>query len=443
MQAWEKFKKDFAGKKILIMGFGLHGGGAAVAEVFSKAHCQITITDLKPKKRFSSQLKKLSSKNYQLVFGKHQKKDFTSHDLVIRNPGVPQDSPYLNLAREKKIPIKMEATLFAKYTQSFTIGVTGTRGKSTTAALIYQILKSTGKEVFIGGNIPRNAALSLLPTAGKNSLVVLELSSWQLQGFAAEKISPNISIVTNIYPDHLNRYKSMDEYVNDKMAIVRYQKKSDHLVINEGISYQSQFTKNTPAKLHVIRKNSSSALKLIIPGEHNRQNAALSLEVANILNIPRQSAAVVINSFKGLPYRLEMVANINDRTIINDTTSTTPTATIVALKSISSPLVLVLGGQSKNLPVDSLAHLINQKSIPTVLLAGTGTNEIAPLIDKQLIIGSFASQDKAITEALKNTPKKGTLLFSPGFTSFGMYQNEFERGEDFNRSIKKIIENEG
>ena len=157
-----------------------------------------------------------------------------------------------------------------------------------------------------------------------------------------------------------------------------------------------------------------------------------------IIRVDQKTALAAIRTFTGIPFRLEKIATINSINIINDTTSTSPTATIKALETVKSPIVLLLGGESKNLPVKQLAETVNKRANKIVLLAGSGTDEVKPLLDKNKIIAEFADQEKAITAALEVAPSGSTVLFSPGFTSFGMFNNEFERGEAFNQSITKL-----
>ena len=440
MSPWQRFKQDWAGKKVLIMGLGLQGGGVAVARFFAQLGCQVTVTDLKDTKQLKPSVDELKEFKVKLVLGRHDQEDFETHDVVIRNPAVPKASKFLKIARRHHIPIKMEAALFAKYTDASLIGITGTRGKSTTTHLIEQILKAAGKSVKLAGNFPGIATLPLLKTVTQDTLVILELSSWQLQGFATEKISPHIAVITNLYPDHLNRYQSMAQYLQDKKIITAFQQSSDYLILNQTNKPVKSIAKATRARVvWFSRKNLPANLKLKIPGQHNLENAAAALAVAQVLKLEQNKAVKAISSFTGLPFRLEKIATFKGSSIINDTTSTTPIATIKALEASKKPLILILGGESKSLPVAQLAKKINRRASQVILLAGSGTAEIKPLLDRRLIIGEYTNQAKAIQRALAVASPSSTVLFSPGFTSFGMFSNEFERGKAFNRTIKKTI----
>src|SRR3989344_8818958 len=227
------YKTYFSNKKITMMGLGLLGRGVAVAKFLASCGAVLTVTDLKIRKELAPSLLQLKKyKNIRYVLGRHELKDFSNCHLVIKAAGVPLDSPYVKEAIKNKVPVEMEASLFAKLSEAKIIGITGTRGKTTTAHVIYEILKKAGKKVFIGGNIRGGSTLPFISKFKGDCLVVLELDSWQLQGFGDSKISPNLAVFTTFYPDHLNYYKgSMKRYFDDKANILKYQKKGDFLIL--------------------------------------------------------------------------------------------------------------------------------------------------------------------------------------------------------------------
>jgi len=196
---------------------------------------------------------------------------------------------------------------------------------------------------------------------------------------------------------------------------------------------------STKAFVHTFSDSEVSRwTKLKLTGVHNYENAAAALRAAQIFGVGKPQGLKVVSKFTGIPFRLETVATINGIKFVNDTTSTSPIATIKALQAVKSPLILLLGGQSKNLPVDELASIINKHQVNTILLSGSGTDEIKPLLKKQLILKEFSDQDKAVKYAFQKSKPATSILFSPGFTSFDSYPNEFERGKDFNRSVKNV-----
>lgn len=443
MTVFERFKKTYQGKKVLIMGLGLLGGGVGVAKIFNEIGAKVTVTDLKSEKELKSSLKKLDKLGIRFVLGKHDKKDFGTHDLIIRNPAVPQSSPFLQIARKNNIPITMDTVLFAKFCNKPIIGVTGTRGKTTTAVLIYELLKSAGKNVLLGGNVKGVASLSLLKKIKDDSIVVLELSSWELQAFDRERISPHIAVITNIYQDHLNRYKNMDDYISDKKAIFKYQNKKDFLILNRNNLIVADFAKEVKAQIVWFSKSDFPRdWQLRLAGRHNKENAAAAYKVGKILELHPQWMKPIFETFKGVEYRLEEIAEIDGVKYINDTTSTTPAAGIAALQSFKAPLILLAGGACKNLDFSEFAQQIVKDVKGVVLLEGSATEKLSSLINrsggKSKILGRFSDFKKAILTAKRNARPEDIILLSPGCASFGMFRNEYDRGEKFNKIVEDL-----
>ena len=437
---------QFKDKKVLIMGLGLSGGGLGAAEWFVKQGAIVTITDKKTKQQLLPSIEKLSNLNIQYVLGEHRKSDFTSSDLIVRNPDVPIDSPYLNLARKKNIPIIMEESLFFELTpyKDHVIGVTGTRGKSTTTTLIYEIIKNSGRKALLGGNLPGRKTLSLLDEITKNTWVVLELSSWQLQGFKEIHKSPHIAVLTNIYLDHLNRYVSMNDYINDKKVIFQYQKENDYLIANAENDLLKKVVKNVKSKILWFRKNDvPKKWQIKIPGEHNRENIAAVICVCRLLGISTGIVQKTIEDFAGIEMRLQPIRLFKGVTYVNDTTSTTPVAGVMALRAFEGkPIILIAGGNSKNLDLGEFAKEMNKSVKALILLEGTATDELeqkakkfSPTVN---IIGRFNNFKKAVELAQRTACLGEIVLLSPGCTSFGMFANEFIRGEKFNTFVKEL-----
>lgn len=474
MTPWEQFKHDWAGKRVLIMGLGLQGGGAGNTKIFCQAGAKVTVTDLKTTDQLQESLDKLKKYNIKYVLGGHQEENFINTDIVIRNPDVAK-SPFLDIARKANIPIKMDSSLFAKYCPWPIIGITGTRGKTTTTMMTYQVLKNYFKlqttnnktQVLLGGNVPGKATLELLKeininTGASGGIVVLELSSWELKGWHDEKISPHIAIFTNLSEDHLNRYLSIGEYFWDKTAIFKYQKKGDWLVANKKIEKEIEIEKqrnNIKSKItYFSAANLSSDFQLKIPGEHNRENAAAALAVGKILGIPEAKILEALQDFKGVSYRLETIATISGIDFINDTTSTTPIAAAAALQAITKPIILIAGGASKNLDPTPFVQKIIQglqsgKIKKTVWLKGEGTSELLEAVQKFKIKNlktcpEFAEGLKipeiydnfqnAVQKAYREANPGDAILLSPGCASFSMFNNEFDRGKQFNRIVKSL-----
>ncbi|MBI5766092.1 UDP-N-acetylmuramoyl-L-alanine--D-glutamate ligase, partial [Candidatus Falkowbacteria bacterium] len=227
---------DFKDKKVTIMGLGLYGEGSGISatKFLIKRGAKVLVTDLKTKEQLKDQIKRLgvSAKKIEFVLGEHREKDFKNADLIVRNPGVPRNSPYLKMARENNIPIENDISLFFQLVdRKRIIGITGTRGKSTVASLIYKIIKVVDKNAVLGGNIAKSP-LAQMPEVKKGSAVVLELSSWLIEELEGHHLSPHIAVVTNIYPDHLNTYKDIDDYALAKETIWRWQTCQDYVILN-------------------------------------------------------------------------------------------------------------------------------------------------------------------------------------------------------------------
>src|SRR5438105_14335757 len=223
---------DLRGKRVLVMGLGLQGSGMAAARYAAQQGAIVRVTDLKSPEILAPSVQALTGLPIEFVLGEHRHEDFLWAEMVIRNPGIPLTSPYLRLAREHGARIEMEIALFFLACPGRIIGVTGTRGKTTTSTLIHKILQDSGVPTVLGGNVAGVETLSLLPQITPETLVVLELSSWQLEGLAPHRISPPVAVMTNIYPDHLNTYSGMEDYAEAKANIFRHQTANDIAVFN-------------------------------------------------------------------------------------------------------------------------------------------------------------------------------------------------------------------
>jgi UDP-N-acetylmuramoylalanine--D-glutamate ligase len=455
----------FKDKRITVMGLGLLGRGLAVAKYLAENGAKLTITDLKTREQLASSVeemenfvddKKLTKINF--VLGEHRIENFTDTDMVIRAPNAPLDSVYLAEARKAGVSVEMDASLFAKLSPVGVtiIGVTGTRGKTTTTHLIYEILKAAGKKVFIGGNVRNGVTLPLLKKARAGDYVVLELDSWQLQGFGEANISPQIAVFTSFMQDHLNYYKGnpsdpesiragMARYFEDKANIFKFQKKEDHLVINSSLI--KNYKIETPAKIHkVSAKTLDKNIKTKLLGIHNLDNIACAVEVAEILKIPKIVIKKVVASFAPVAGRLEPLGKKRGVLFVNDNNSTTPDATIVALKALKGPkrnIVLIFGGDDKKLDMSALIKELPKYCSKVVMFRERGTDiireQILSLTKKGIEVyeeeGLKATFDRAVSVA-----KKGeVILFSPAFSSFGKYfKNEYDRGDQFVKLFKKF-----
>jgi UDP-N-acetylmuramoylalanine--D-glutamate ligase len=444
--------EPFEGKRITVMGLGLLGRGVGDVEFLAKCGAQVVVTDKKSEGELAESVEKLKGyKNVSFHLGEHDEKDFTDTDMIFKAAGVPLNSPYITAARKAGVPIYMSTALFAKYAMeagATVVGITGTRGKTTTTQMIHEILEkqflqkdgetvSPRRKLLLGGNIRGVSTLALLPRVTKDTIIVLELDSWQLQGFGDLKISPQIAVFTNLLADHQNYYPDMDSYFADKANIFRFQRSGDTLVCGKGIAEKIKAARPPVAPLVPGPLPSDWTLK--VPGEHNRENAALAAAALQALNMSEDEIHRGLESFEGVEGRLQLVREVRGVKIYNDNNATTPDATIAALKALDPEgkrnIVLIMGGADKGLDMSGMRAAIHEHCKSVFLLAGTGTDRIRKDTPDTPV---FDSLDDAVHAALKAWSAGDILLFSPAFASFGMFKNEYDRNDQFVALIKGI-----
>jgi UDP-N-acetylmuramoylalanine--D-glutamate ligase len=447
----QSYSNEFKNKKITIMGLGLLGRGIGVTKFLAQCGAQLLVTDLKTEAELAPALKALSKfKNITYILGRHRLADFRDCDMIIRAANVPIDSPYLEQARRFKIPIEMDASLFARLAPKVTlIGITGTRGKSTVTQLIFEILQTayakTKKRVYLGGNVRGLATLPLLKKVRPGDIVVLELDSWQCSGFGEAKISPQISVFTNFMVDHLNYYKGdMNQYFADKANIYKYQHKGDILVTSrEMVNFiKDKESKKIISKLIIASSAAVKKWKLKIAGEHNRYNVALAMSVAVACGIPVKTIRRVAEQFTGLPGRLQYLRSVRGVGFYNDTNATTPDAVIaavLALEKYKGKIVLIGGGNDKQLDYAQYAEVIPRYAKELILFTGAGTDKIQKAIGDHWLKMSVVGSMTEAMQLARTVAKKGDIVvLSPGATSFGVFLNEYDRGDQFVKLVKKL-----
>jgi UDP-N-acetylmuramoylalanine--D-glutamate ligase len=428
----------FEGKKITVLGLGLLGRGVGDVEFLAKCGAEILVTDKKTETELAESVAKLKAyKNVSFRLGKQSKEDFRNRDLVIKAAGVPLDSPYIAAAKAAGVPVAMSTALFAKYAAAagaVIVGVTGTRGKSTVAHMIHHVLIRANKRTVLGGNIRGISTLAMLPEIQADDIAVLELDSWQLQGFGDMKMSPHIAVFTNLMPDHLNYYADMEKYFEDKANIFRYQKTVDSLFV--GKSIKEKIDAARPQVAPLVPPAIPAEWQLKIPGAHNRENASHAAAAVRALGGSEEDIREGLESFKGVEGRLQLLGNINEIAVYNDNNASTPEATIAALHALSRPLTLIVGGYDKGVALAELAQAINKNTDAVVLFSGNGTDRLKSLLTK--MYSETDSLAEALRMALKQTAPGGTILFSPAFASFEAFKNYYDRNDQFIAAYKKL-----
>ena len=447
------------GKKVMVMGLGLNDGGfGAVKYAISEQVSELIITDLRTEDILQETIDKIIALPphtipIQYILGEQNTKDYLDIDILIKNPGIPDNSPYLIAAKEAGVIITTDIELFFTHIQLLQnppsiIGITGTRGKTSTTALIHHILSDYYGEdrVLLGGNI-RKSILSIIPNIHENSYIILELSSFQLESIP---YSPHISVFTSFFPDHLDRYNSLEEYFEAKTHIVKFQNSSDFAVLNIDntriaglISHiKSQVTTyslhNNQANIYIendcILYNGETIIHINdipIRGEHNQYNVMAAIGVVDIAKVPKDNIVQAIKSFVGVSGRQQSLGFIHGVEVINDTASTMPGALIVALETFKDKShILICGGEDKGLEYEELSQHIYDTLKGIVLLPGSGSKLIKQNM-QNIPIYEVSSLEESVEKAFSLSQSGYRIVFSPGATSFGMFRNAYERGEKF------------
>ena len=478
------------GKTALVMGLGLHGGGVATAAWLVRHGAKVTVTDKRDKQLLASSVRALKGVPVRYKLGGHDKGDFTSHDIVVVNPGVPQKNEYLALAekaaKSKTISIENDASLFFRNSDAAVIGVTGTRGKTTTTLWIAELLKTKYKAVRPSGNTPENALLKEFDRVqGSSTPVVAELSSWQLEYLPVSKRAPHVAVITNLYPDHLNRYSGIRAYASAKANIFRHQHEDDFLVLNHDNEWTQFFlakkpkgivffisTKTLPRGMNglfvrneklVFRFDGMEqqlfSVKRFIRerGAHNLENLLAALLAVKLFDPTVRLNEKTVLALPTPRMRQEVVYQKKNLTVINDSCATSPDGTIAAIKRFAGQknhrVILICGGTDKELEFKELAVVIKKHILPEniLLLNGSATTKLMSALhalayDKKCPLVAYDELPLCVKIAMvevKNQKQKTTILFSPGAASFEKFLHEFDRGEKFNRLIKKATHNSG
>jgi UDP-N-acetylmuramoylalanine--D-glutamate ligase len=433
---WARFFKD---KTVTLMGLGLLGRGVGDA-AFLARHCKkVFVTDAKSAEELRVSLDALRDfNNIDFVLGGHDEKNFSGVDFVVKGAGVRLDNPYIAHARKNGVPVYMSTALFAHLSPLRLIGVTGTRGKTTTACMIAEALKQAGEKVLLGGNIRGVSTLAFLPEAHVYDLAVLELDSWQLQGFDDLKISPAIGVFTTFYPDHMNYYDGdMDRYWQDKAAIFRHQKPGDALALSAQVEAIAAAKNEPRAGRWIVAQPLPPAFAMKIPGPHNRLNAGLAKAALTLAGLDETTADKALHGFSGVEGRLQFVGAWEGRAIYNDNNATTQEATLAALASFPPhATVLIFGGADKGLPIGGMLDYIVANDIRCVAIKGTGSDRVLQTLPQT---GVAATMQEAVRMAAELSKPGDTIILSPAFASFGVFKNEYDRNDQFMAEARKLM----
>ena len=495
---------ELSGKRVLVLGLGVHGGGLGVARWLLRQGAQVTVTDLAEPAALAAPVAALDAAATALgtsvayTLGAHRDEDFANTDLVVANPAVSPSSPWLARATAAGVPIETEMTLFFRACRGPILGVTGTKGKTTTALLLAAMLRERFPDTVAAGNL-RVSALEALATIGPQTPVVLELSSFQLERLGTAGLSPRYSLLTNLSPDHLNWHGTMEAYAAAKRQIYRHQGADGVLVLNGADDGSAEYATlwedgrtigghpiwvgagphwsrarsrypqpNVRAVETRVERHHDTVTwfdlrghfgaptplageplfapsEVRLPGAHNLYNAMLAAALARAFGCDSAAIRTALRNFTGVEHRLELVRELAAVRYVNDTTATNPVAALAGLAAIETPLILIAGGADKQLTFQALGAAIARRVKALVLLEGTATPRLleaiaasgVPQAETMLatVSGPFSDFAEAIAAARALAEPGDTVLLSPGCASFGMFQNEFHRGEEFRRIV--------
>ncbi|MFA6982098.1 MAG: UDP-N-acetylmuramoyl-L-alanine--D-glutamate ligase [Patescibacteria group bacterium] len=436
---------NFKGKKILVHGLGI-SNVAVVKYLADKKAKEIRITDLKPRGELKVEIDAVLKVYPRAVFvlGEHKEEDFLGADIIIKSPSIPNSTPLIQKALEKGIPVESDVTMFLKLCPSkSTIGVTGTKGKTTTTTFVEKMLRDQGFKTVIAGNmgIP---VMGELNKVTEDTWVVLELSSFMVESMDLQKISPHVAIYTNIFPDHLNKYKSFSDYKNSKKALFRYQNSNDFVLLNGKDEELKEFSAEISTRtIYYSEEGIPEGTKLKLKGVHYERDLAVSFVLARELGLDQKKVLKSAEGFAGVEYRMQNLGVIKGIEFINNTAATTPIAFLSDVPVISEHgkrFFLLGGGADKNMDYKEMISLMNStKNLSGIaFFKGAGTDKMVGSVNKSKVLGVFDDMSEAFGKIV-GIAKKGELVaLCPGCASFGVFEDEFDRGAQFNTEVERF-----
>lgn len=453
---------DFKGLRVTVMGLGRFEGGVAVTRWLAERGAQVCVTDQEPREKLANSLEQIADLPVELRLGGHAERDFCEAELVVVNPAVPPGSPFVAVARAAGVPVTTEINLFVERCPARTVGVTGSVGKSTTTSMIAHALTKTlrGRRVWVGGNLGK----SLLDSLGEmtaDDIAVLELSSFQLERTAAVRWSPDVALITNITPNHLDWHGGFAAYAAAKLNIVRYQDPArDSIIIRDTPELRGYFDQlfgdlagiwryGVEEGAPVARRQSTPAvdcddqrcawpdLELIAPGLHNRENAAAALTAAHVLGVEGRAATAALADFAGLEHRLQRVCARDGVAYYNDSKSTTPESAITAIHAIDAPLLLILGGYDKGSDLTPVARLAAARARYSACVGKTGPGLRDSIVAAGGAAELFDTFEAAVLACRARARAGDAVLLSPACASWGMFEDFRRRGELFCRLVRE------
>lgn len=479
--------ENFQDAIVTVMGMGRYkqGSGLGATKWLIRHGAQVVITDLKDSLElkesvdlvmewFTTYREQYPDRQiYQPIFvlGEHRKEDFTNVDCVVQNPGVPSESDYVIAAKELGIPIESDVSLFFRYYPHPIVAVTGTKGKTTTTLLVGEMLKGLDQAAITAGNIKASPLdvlddLLIKPT---QTPVVIELSSWMLESmpgvFTDMKKGPDIAVLTNVYPEHLERYANYEAYVDSKRILFAFQTPEQKIVLNFDHPDVRAMESEVKGKLYWFARDAQShdgcyvvngmvtwreggkdtpivALDEVALGERALENILSSAAVCMLRGVSREAVAHVLKTFVGAGDRQELVREVDEIMYINDTAATNPEAVVVAIKNFGSgqkkDVILLAGGVSQGVAFDRVADAAVEACKLVVLFPGDGSDALAAAIGTRVTVERASTMHEAVQKARAEAKRGDIVLLSPGSPASGIFATEFDRGEQFREEVRNL-----
>ena len=446
---------DFQGKRVLVV--GLARTGVAVSLFAAGYGAAVTATDEKPESALGDAAARLRAAGVKLELGGHPPSIFFEQDLIVVSPGVPANLAPMVLAHVAGIPVWGEIELAWRFLRGKLIGITGSNGKTTTTSLVGHILDSAGIPTLIGGNIGA-PLISLVERSTDSSVTVAEVSSFQLE--TIEAFRPEIGVLLNLAPDHLDRHASFEEYAAAKMRLFENQLDRDFTILNAD---DPEVTKRMPSKSHVFwfsrqkrvaegaflngdqivfRLDGSETLiakrsDIPLRGEHNVENVLAACAAAYLAGATPTAIANGVKTFRGVEHRLEFVGEIGGVSFYNDSKATNVDAALKAIEAFPGPLIVILGGKDKGAPYAPLAEALRTKGRAAVLI-GQSAEKIQAELGDAVSCVSAGALDRAVEIAAERARPGDTVLLAPACSSFDQFENYEQRGRIFKQLVAQL-----
>ncbi len=446
---------ELSEKRVLVV--GMARSGIASALFCASRGARVTATDAEPEAKLADAASKLRAAGVALEFGAHSPAIFEQQDLIVLSPGVPADLASLATARSKGIPVWSEIELAWRFLHGRLIAVTGSNGKTTTTSLIAHILKWAGISTVVGGNIG-TPLISLIDSTNDSTFTVAEVSSFQLE--TIEAFRPDIALLLNLTPDHLDRHHSLGEYARAKLRIFENQRERDVAILNADDLEVAQRVPTKPSVYWFSRQKHVSAGAYVrdgqiivrdhgdeeiilrrdeIPlrGEHNVENVLAASIATWLAGAEPAAIAEGVRTFPGVEHRIEFVAEVRGVKFYNDSKATNVDATLKAIAAFDSPLLIILGGKDKGSPYTPLREPL-QAHTRAAYLIGEAAEKIAAELDGSVPLVRAETLERAVAQAFEQAKPGDTILLAPACSSFDQFENYEDRGRKFKQLVAEL-----